>query len=272
MDVGVAQGQALVGSLGETAVGTSSSSRGPGGRSPLVPSWADAEPGVPLPQPDGQRFRAFRTEFGRYAAGGGGGSLKSALGHYARTATGGQAYGPRRFGSAYQAGGSLFGLLGNLAAGGDGAAFAGIDLSGLAGRTLGYAAQEIARALAPENGDADRIRIAIQEAIAEVLPDVEIFDPATLTADDIIAIMVEFLTRILFQQVVEDAGSAWNKAPSDARTAVAEGELFDLIRIALDRHLGPRLADGGGRLARAEVERLQRAAIDDVWRDWETFA
>jgi hypothetical protein len=253
-------------------VGTSSSSTGPGGRSPLVPSWADADPGVPLPPPDGQRFRAFRTEFGRYVHGDGGGSLRSALGHYARTATGGGAVGPRRFGSAYQAGGSLFGLLGDLAAGGNGAAFAGVDLSGLAGRPLAYAAQEIARALAPENGDADRVRVAIQEAVAEVLPDMEIFDPAALTLDDVIAVMVEFLTRILFQQVVEDAGSAWNKAPSDERTAQAEGELFDLIKIALDRHLGPRLAAGGGRLPKAEVERLQRAAIDDVWRDWENFA
>ncbi len=252
-------------------MGTSSSSRGPSGRSPLVPSWADADPGAPLPAPDALRFRTFRTEFGRYA-GGEGGSLRSALGHYARTATAGQAVGPRRFGSAYQAGGGLFGLLGDLAGGGDGAAFVGIDMSGLAGRTLGYAAQEIARALAPENGDADRIRIAIQEAIAEVLPDVEIFDPAALTPDDIIAILIEFLTRILFQQVVEDAGSAWNRAPSDARTAQTEGELFDLIRIAMDRHLGPRLAAAGGRLPRAEVERLQRSAMEDVWRDWENFA
>lgn len=252
-------------------MGTSSSSRGPSGRSPLVPSWADATPGVPLPSPDGQRFRAFRTEFGRYASGDGG-SLRTALGHYARTATGGQSVGPRRFGSAYQAGGSLFGALGDLAAGGNGTAFAGVDLSGLAGRTLSVAVQEIARALAPENGDADRIQVAIQEAFAEVLPDVEIFDPATLSPDNLIAIMVEFLTRILFQQVVEDAGSAWNKAPSDTRTAHAEGELFDLIHIAIDRHLGPRLAAARGQLPRADVERLQRSAMDDVWRDWESFA
>lgn len=253
-------------------MGTSSSSRGPGGQSPLVPSWADADPGAPLPEPDGQRFRTFRTEFGRYASGGGGGSLRTALGHYARTATGGQSVGPRRFGSAYQAGGSLFGALGDLATGGNATAFTGVDLAGLAGRTLSFAAQEIARALAPENGDADRIQVAIQEAVAEVLPDVAIFDPAILTADNIIAIMVEFLTRILFQQVVEDAGSAWNKAPSDARTKQAEDELFDLIQIAIDRHLGPRLAAAGAQLPRAEVERLQRSAMDDVWRDWENFS
>lgn len=253
-------------------MGTSSSSRGPSGQSPLVPSWADADPGAPLPEPEGQRFRTFRTEFGRYASGEGSGSLRTALGHYARTATGGQGVGPRRFGSAYQAGGGLFGALSDLAAGGNAAAFAGIDLAGLAGRTLSFAVQEIARALAPENGDADRIQVAIQEAVAEVLPDVAIFDPAILTADNIIAIMVEFLTRILFQQVVEDAGSAWNKAPSNARTKDAEDELFDLIRIAIDRHLGPRLAATGSQLPRAEVERLQRSAMDDVWRDWENFS
>ncbi|CAA2136974.1 hypothetical protein MBLL_00430 (plasmid) [Methylobacterium bullatum] len=250
-------------------MGTSSSSRGPGGRSPLVPSWADADPDVPLPVPEGQRFRPFRTEFGRYAAGDG--SLRTALGHYARTATGGAAYGPRRFGPAYTAGGGLFGLLGDLRAGGDGSAFAGIDLSGLAGRTLGYAIQEIARALAPANGDADKVAVAIREAVAEVLPDVEIFDPATLTPDDIIAILIEFLARILFQQVTDDAGSAWNRAPDDERSAMAEGELFDLIKVAVDKHVGARLADGMGQLSRQQVERLQRAAMEDVWREWEAY-
>lgn len=252
-------------------MGTSSSARGTSPRASLVPPHADADPALPLPEPVGNRFRTFRTEFGRFCEGGGRGSVRSALGHYARTSTGGAAVGPRRFGPAYAAGGSLFGLLGDLRAGGDGTAFAGIDLSGLVGRTVGYAAQEIARALAPENEDAERIRVAIHEAIAEVLPDVEVFDPAAMSADQVIAVLVDFLARVLFRQVTEDAGSAWNKSPSGERTIQAENELFDLIKVAMDRHLGPALAGGVGSLSRPQVERLQREAMNEVWREWEAY-
>lgn len=251
-------------------MGTSSSSKGRGNSTPMVPAWADATPGAPLPQPEGQPFRTFRTEFGRWA-GGGDGSLRSALGHYARTSTGGSGVGPRRFGPAYGAGGGLFGLLGEMQGGGTGAGATGVDLSGLVGRPIDEAAQRIAQVLAPPNADADRVASAIQEAIAEALPDVSIFDPAAMSADQVAAVLVEFLSRILFQQVVEDAASAWNKAPDATRTVTAEAELLDLIKTAVDKHLSPKLAGGVGTLAKAEVERLQRQAMEEVWREWEAY-
>lgn len=256
-------------------MGTSASGKGRQASNPLVPSWADADPGTPLPPQEGRPFQTFRTEFGRWAAGGGGAAgsaaLRSALGHYARTSTGGASVGPRRFGPAYGAGSGLFSLLGEMQAGGNGAGATGVDLSGLVGRPINYAAQEIARVLAPPNADADRITAAIQEAVAEALPEVEIFNPAVMGIDQIVAVMIEFLSRILFQQVVEDAASAWNKAPDASRTVEAEGELLDLIRTAMDKHLSPRLAQGIGALARLDVERLERQALAEIWREWEAY-
>jgi hypothetical protein len=164
---------------------------------------------------------------------------------------------------------AIYGLLGDMQSGGNGAAVTGVDLSGLIGKPLDYAAQEIARLLAPANADADRVTAAIQEAIAEALPDVEIFDPTSLSQDQLIAVMIEFLSRILFQQVVEDAASAWNKAPTAARTVEAEGQLLDLIKTAVDKHLSPSLAQTSKPLPAAQVERLQRQAMDEVWREWE---
>ena len=252
-------------------MGTSSSSAGRKGSSPLVPAWADATPGVPLPAPQPVPFRTFRTEFGRWAAGGGEGTLRSALGHYARTSTSGAAVGPRRFGPAYATGGDQFGLLGEMQAGGSGAHTAGVDFSGLVGQPIDVATQEIARSLAPGNADADRIASAMQEAVAEALPDVSIFDPVAMSADQIIAVLVQFMSLILFHQVVEDAASAWNKAPDADRTVEAEGELLELIKAAVDKHLSPKLADGVGRLAKADVQRLQREAMEEVWREWEAY-
>jgi hypothetical protein len=253
-------------------VGTSSSSSGAGGRSPLIPPGTDATPGAPIPPAAPNRFRDFRTSFGGYAEGNGGpGALRSALGKYARTATGGAGVGPRRFGQAYQSGGSLFSLLGEMQAGGNGSATTGVDLSRLIGRSVAFAAQELARQLAPDGLDADRVAVAMNEALTEVLPDQDIFDPGAMTSEQIVEVLVEYLARVLFNQVTEDAASAWNRSPSEVRTIEAENELFDLIRTAMDQHMAPRLANGVGRLSKADVERAQLSAMQDVWREWEAF-
>jgi hypothetical protein len=252
-------------------MGTSSSSKGPKSASPLVPPWADDESAKPLPAPVGQRFRGFRTEFGRAAAGGGVAALRSALGKYAREATGGSSYGPRRFGPAYRSGASLVETLSDLASGGTGKAASGVDLSDLAGQPIDVAAQEIARALAPQNADADRVAAAIQEALAEVLPEAEVFDPATLTNDQLIQILVEFFSRILFQEITNTAGDAWNKAPDAQHTTQTEADLLELIRVVVDKHFSPSLTKGLRKTTRAEFARLERAAMDEVWREWETL-
>ena len=252
-------------------MGTSGSSRGPRSSSPLVPPWADASPSAPLPPPEGQRFRGFRTEFGKAAGSGDGASLRSALGRYARDSTGGSSIGPRRFGPAYGAGADLGRTLGDLQAGGTGQDGAGVDLSRLIGQPLDYAAQEIARTLAPDNADADNVAAAIQEAIAEALPGMTVFDPTAISPDQLVQVMVEFFARILFQEITNTAGDAWNKAPSAEAATQMEASLLELVKVAVDRHLAPRLAMGLGGIPKAELEALQRAAITDVWRDWEAF-
>lgn len=249
-------------------MGTSTSAKGPGSRSPLVPPHADADPGQPLPEPEGQRFRGFRTEFGHVAAGTGG-SLAKALHKYARDATGGSSVGPRRFGPAYTAGAGFADLLGELGAGGTGEAATGVDLSGLAGQPLDVAAQEIAAALAPDNADADQVAAAIQEAMAEVLVDQQTFDPAAITSDQIVALLVEFFSQIVFQEISQVAGEAWTKSPNVLRTTATEGELLELVRAAIDKHLSPRLAQGVAGLSKAEIAALERDALTDVWAEWE---
>lgn len=246
-------------------MGTSTSAKGPSSRSPLVPPWADAEPGAPLPHPEGQRFRGFRTEFGKAVAGSG--SLGKALQKYASDATYGSAVGPRRFGPAYSAGAGL------VRAFGAGPDTEGeptrIDLEALAGRPLDEAAQAIAEALAPENADSDQIRSAVQEAIAEVLGDQGAFDPGAISPDQIVALLVEFFARILFQEISATAGEAWKKAPNVDRNTAAENELFEVVRAAMDTHLSPRLARDLQTLDRASIEAIERAAIVDIWRAWE---
>lgn len=260
-------------------MGTSSSSRGSPSASPLVPPWADADGSaatvqaalpIPLPAPAEQRFKTFRTEFGRFAGGGDGTILRKAIGHFARTATGGSAVGPRRHGPAYTAGAGLWGVFNDLRSGAlsDQQGFDGRDLIG---RDMNFCAQEIARALSPENADADRIMVAIQEAISVTFIEMETLDPSAITEDDITTLLVEFLTRCVFQHITEEAGNAWNKAPSAARTIEAETALFSLVKVAVDKHLGPKLAVKGNKLSRSDIPAIERAALVDIWREWEQY-
>jgi hypothetical protein len=158
----------------------------------------------------------------------------------------------------------------DLKAGGTGQVAPGVDLRTLVGQPIDYAAQEIARALAPENADADQITIAIQEAIAEVLPDAAIFDPDAISVDQVIQILVEFFSRIIFQEITSVAGDAWNHSPNATRTTIVEADLLEIVRVTVDKHLSPRFANGLSTLNRQEIATLQRNAIEEVWREWES--
>ena len=252
-------------------MGTSASGKGRSNKSPLVPDHADANPEEPLPEPEGQRFRGFRREFGKAVEGGGAGSFTTALGRYARDATGGAAIGPRRFGPAYVAGGALVGLLNDLRQGGTGEDSTGFDLSSLVGGPIGEAIERIAQALAPANADSDLVRISVQEALEEVFPDLDAFDPTELTADDLVSLLVEFFSRFIFLDITNDAGGAWEKAPTEQRTIDAENQFFDIVRASVDNHLSPALAGDIQNLTRKEVEAIERRAIDDIWSEWEGY-
>ncbi|WP_414463709.1 hypothetical protein [Hyphomicrobium sp. DY-1] len=134
------------------------------------------------------------------------------------------------------------------------------------------AAQEIARALSPKNADADQIAAAIQEALAETLPEVDVFDPALISPDQLIQVLVEFFSRILFQEICSVAGEAWKHSPDAPATMQTEADLLELVKVVVEKHLAPRLARGLDRLSRAEIARLERQAIDEVWREWENIS
>lgn len=245
-------------------MGTSASAKGPNSRSPLVPPWADATPNAPVPPPEGQRFRGFRTEFGKVAAGSGG-TMAKALQKYASAATGGANVGPRRFGPAYGSGADLIqALIGGQIQTSSGP----FNLASLAGMPMDEAAQAIAEALAPQNADADQVRSAMQESLAEVLGEDGGFDPSAIGADQIVAVLVEFFARILFQEIAAAAGEAWKKAPSVERSTATENELFEVVRAAMDAHLSPRLSDNIGSLDREQISAIEQAALGDIWQAW----
>ncbi|CAK8725215.1 Phycobilisome protein [Candidatus Electrothrix laxa] len=217
-------------------MGTSQSNPGPGGESPLVPPWADDQPQESLPTPEPKRFKGFRQSLGSFVSSGDRNDLQRAIGHYARKATGGSGGAARRMGSVSKAGGSLFGTLNGIPAE---PGEVRVNLDSLSGLPCELAISAITNALTPENGDSDKIRIAMNHALAEALDGVEIFDSQSITDDVIIDTMISYLSESVFLQIVSDAGKAWNKAETPIQAMRAETELQELIKVVVDKHMAP---------------------------------
>lgn len=171
-------------------MGTSQSSTGPGGGSPLVPAWADDQPQQPLPPPEAARFAPFRKSLGSAVSSGNRDDFRKAIGHYARKASGGGGTAARRMGSITQAGAGLFGALAGLPAG---TGEISIDLGSLAGLPCELAISSISQALTTEDGDSEKIRAAMNHALVEALDGVETFDPQCIS--DEVIVKVQNLTN-----------------------------------------------------------------------------
>ena len=181
-------------------MGTSTSSKGPHSTSPLVPSWADNDGQGPGNNQLEQRFRGFRATLGQAASVGGGNTsdLKKALGHYAKSATGGKSNGARRFSSMIGAGGSLFDTLRSLQSGSD---TNSLNISDLQGQPVDVVIDKIIDSLIQVNGDSERIRAAMNEALAEALDGFATFDFSKITDDIIVDMMINYLTQCIFEQL-----------------------------------------------------------------------
>lgn len=250
-------------------MGTSTSSQGPGSGSPLVPPWADTDGQGPGPAPEAQRFRGFRSSLGKFVSGGDHADLQAALRGYAGTATGGSAVGPRRFGAMARAGGALFDALSAIR-NGQGVA-AGVDLAPFAGGDTGAAIDALVQALLPNGGDADRVRVAMNEALSECLEGLDEFDFAHITDEMIINTLLAYVGNCVFQQIMLDSRDAFGKARESERLEQAETDLREVVRAATDKHLAPLLTQGIGTLNGRQVEVAQLQAIRDVWAEWESY-
>lgn len=252
-------------------MGTSTSSKGPLNNSPLVPPWADATPDQPIPlPPEGPRFKTFRVNMGKFVSTGEGHYLQRSLGEYARGATGGSAIGARRYGAMSKAGSTLFGVINELRQGGTGEVSTGVNLTALAGKDVDFAIQEIVTALTPNNGDAEKIRAAMNTALSEALEGVEEFNPLDISDDMLINMMIFYLRECVFEQVIMDSNQAFQKGDLQ-KCQEAEGALHDLVDSVVDQHMRPSFLHGVTNLTQAQVKDIQLSAIREVLIEWEGY-
>ncbi len=249
-------------------MGTSTSSRGANDRSPLVPPWADVDGAGPGPEPDEQRFRSFRTHLGKFVGSGDGDQLRKALRSYASSSTGGSTVGPRRFGAVAQSGAAMFGALNDLRTGSPDAP---ANLRALAGRPTREVIDALVDAFVPENGDADRIRAALNDALSECLEGVDEFDFGSITDEVLVNLMVTYVSLSVFQAIVLDSDRAFGKGATPAAVENAEKQLMELVKVVSEKHMAPLLAGDVGGISPAQMQAAQIAAIREVWKEWESY-
>lgn len=289
-------------------MGTSASSTGPNNKSPLLPPWA--EQGVPVEvgtgeggNQDGQsgsdeahgnepsqevdngkvqeqipgpvpnippskRLTGARRAFGEYAKSGGTKSnLRSSLKKYSRSSGAGSGI-SRRLASGITAGSGLLGIMhGDSVRVNDRT----LSLSDLNGLSTDQAIDRISEHLTPENGDADSVRLALDFALAEVLPEEDTFDESMFTDEVMQEAISCYLTDLIFQDVVNSMGKAWFHAEHPSTHHRMEEELRDLIKVITESKVEKVTRDNGGDISQENITKIQIDAISQTVDEWEAF-
>lgn len=249
-------------------MGTSSAYGGPGGGTPLVPSWLgsdgmsdapaapapasrDGAPGdgaappVPsLPAPpnrpaipapaDANRFTGARSNFTRFAHSGGSdrASLGRAVSGYVSTSSGGARQAAQRMGASRGAGTRLLRFLTDAQARGAREALRSLNLEGLAGRPIAEVFVGLVDYICPSAGTVDEgiAREAFIETIIE-LTTLGVTDLDALTPDQMQTVFELYATHAIEARLCNDIGTKLITAPTDAQAALrVQGQLRDFIR------------------------------------------
>ena len=276
-------------------MGTSSSYGGPGGGTPLVPSWVDddgvalpatapvsggdveapsqSEPPdaasasditVPQPPPPRGRFAGPRANLTRFAGSGGTDrrSLGRAISGYVSSASGGAAVAARRMGASRRAGAGLLGFLSDAQARGVPAALRNLNLAALAGGTVEEIFIGLADFVCPVGGTVDDgiAREAFIETIAQLAAE-GITDLAALNVDQIQTVFEIYATHAIEARLCNDIGAKTVFLPASPQAAAhVEAQLRDFIR----RGVADALTDARAALANLTTETALRF-VDEVY-------
>lgn len=246
-------------------MGTSSAYGGPGGGTPLVPSWLgpdggapatpaapDAPPGGDAPAPvpptppnrpeipplaDPNRFTGARNNFTRYASSGGTDRVRlgRAVSGYVSTASGGAHQAAQRMGASRRAGAQLLSFLTNTQVHGAREALRALNLEGLAGRPIDEIFVGLADYICPSAGTIDDgiAREAFIETIIE-LTTLGVTDLDALTPDQMQTVFELYATHAIEARLCNDIGTKLITAPANAQAALrVQEQLRDFIRNAV---------------------------------------
>lgn len=289
-------------------MGTSASNAGPNNKSPLLPPWAaqgepvdvgagDGVDGQRAPDGDGadgnetsqevdngkvqeqipgpvpnipspNRLTGARRSFGDYAKSGGTSSnLRSSLKKFSKSSGGGSGT-SRRLASGITAGSGLLGIMQGHSVRVNDRTLSVSDLNGL---STDQAIDRISEHLTPENGDADSVRLALDFALAEVLPEEDTFDESMFTDEVVQEAISCYLVDLIFQDVVNGMGKAWFHAEHPSKHHRMEAELRDLVKVITQSKVEKVMHDNAGGISQKNIMKIQIDAISQTVDEWENF-
>lgn len=243
-------------------MGTSTAYGGPGGDTPLIPSWLGGSPGTgpgsdqngepsspadssptppekpPIPKSaDSTRFSGARNNFTRFARSGGSdrASLGRAISGYVSTSSGGIRQAAQRMGASRGAGARLLGFLSDANTRGIREALREFNLDSMAGRPISEVFVALADHICPGAGTVDE-GIA-REAYIETIIDLAGEGLASLdsfTPEQMDTVFELYATHAIEARICNDIGTKVVTMPSNSQIAhQVEKQLRDFIRGAV---------------------------------------
>lgn len=291
-------------------MGTSASSKGPGGGVPMVPPWVPdpvppnqpqdgddaaatggngqdgqppAGPYPPPPQPPqahpfpiapAARFGGARRNLGNFARGGDRRDMQRALRDYVRKGYGGRATAVRRFGGTASTAGALYGALSSVAGGQAAAPGSPLDPALLAGRSAREVMDAVVEAVRPADGtqDAEANRTAIKDALSELLTMFPEADLLNLTEDQRGVAIERFVAIDVYRRTVLDIGKTiQGKAPTATVGLSRLKEVKDYIKQTVAAAFR-KLRAAGGRVTTGRVNQFVSAALGETFQVFEAYA
>jgi hypothetical protein len=274
-------------------MGTSNRSNGPGGGTPLVPSFltddpagapggqpppkqpsdqpsAPPPPRPPLPPPstEPKRFQSARNAYTRFAKTRDTSALRRALADYVSKGSGGRGGATGRMGSARRTAASFAGLVQAVQAGGAAAALRSVGLGHCVGRNAGDVFVEILEVICPDGGRIDEgiAREAFERSIAECIrEEIAIED---LSVEQWGELLINFLALSIQLRVIADIGQSSLDVPADISQALAaEALMKSVIYATVCEQIGNVL----DRTASIPADRLREITDDAYDRAWGAF-
>lgn len=291
-------------------MGTSASSKGPGRGVPMVPPWVpDLAAPAPAPQPapgttpaappnppnpqqpapnptsppqqpagiarlaPAGRFLGARLNLGKFASGGNARDMRRGVRDYVRQGYGGRATTVRRFGGTASTADVLHGVLSGTPGAGAPSGTP-LDRAALGGRTAKEVIDAVIEAVRPADGtqDAEASRVAIKDAMSELLTAFPEADPLQLSDDERDFAIERFVSIDVFNRIQLDIGKAvQDKAPT---ATVAQSRLKDIKNYVKETVAAAfrKLRSAGTRLTKGRVSSVVTSALRDAFEVFEGWA
>lgn len=171
-------------------------------------------------------------------------------------------------GAVTRSGTQLFSLLSNGSISIDGKRF---NLNELNGLPYEDAIDQIAGFLATLDGDSEKIRIAMIEALSLALEDMEEFNSELINDDLLKLVMINYLTEAIFNQVLIDTGDAFNKADTYLQAIKAQNALHGLVKVIVDKNMTEKFGNSIQIIDENQMLTIQRETIREVFIEWESY-